>query len=84
MLVERLKWDEKYAEMQLAHVVPDFNGTAYNRTEFEDDRVRMMQEWADYLDGLRAGTVTFKQTLRERFTPVAVIPDAGIAWASVR
>jgi integrase len=70
MLAERLKWDAAYAELQLAHVVPDLNGTAYNRTEFEDDRVRMMQEWADYLDGLRAGTVTFKQTLRERFTPI--------------
>lgn len=70
MLVERLKWEVRYAEMQLAHVVPDLNGTAYNRAEYKDDRVRMMQEWADYLDGLRAGTVAFKQTLRERFTPV--------------
>lgn len=80
MLAERLKWDAKYAELQLAHVVPDLNGTAYNRTEFEEDRVRMMQEWADYLDALRAGTVQFKQTLRERFTPVTQ-GFAGVATA---
>lgn len=77
MLVERLSWDEKYAEMQLAHVVPDLNGTAYNRTEFEDNRVRMMQAWADYLDGLRAGTIPFKQKLRERFTPVTQRVDSA-------
>lgn len=79
MLVERLGWDEKYAEMQLAHVVPDLNGTAYNRAEFEEDRVRMMQAWADYLDGLRAGTIKFKKTLRERFTPVTQTTGRALA-----
>ena len=29
--------------------------TAYNRTKFLDDRRVMMQEWADYLDKLKAG-----------------------------
>jgi integrase len=42
-------------EHQLAHAVKDANGRAYNRTSFLDDRRRMMQHWADYLDGLKAG-----------------------------
>lgn len=42
-------------EHQLAHRVPDALGTAYNRTKFLMERRKMMQEWADYLDGLKAG-----------------------------
>lgn len=40
-------------ELQLAHVVKDVHGRAYNRTQFIDDRFQMMQRWADYLDQLR-------------------------------
>ncbi len=40
-------------EAQLAHAVRDANGRAYNRTSFLEDRRKMMQEWADYLDGLK-------------------------------
>jgi integrase len=42
-------------EHQLAHAVKDANGRAYNRTSFLDDRRKMMQQWSDYLDGLKAG-----------------------------
>lgn len=42
-------------EQQLAHAVRDPNGRAYNRTRHLDERKRMMQAWADYLDRLRAG-----------------------------
>ena len=42
-------------EHQLAHAVRDPNGRAYNRTAFLPERRVMMQEWADYLDRLRAG-----------------------------
>ena len=41
-------------EMQLAHMVRDPNGRAYNRTVHLAERKRMMARWADYLDGLRA------------------------------
>ncbi len=44
-----------FIEHQLAHIVKDPNGRAYNRTAFLAERKRMMQRWADYLDGLRAG-----------------------------
>jgi integrase len=40
-------------EAQLAHAVPDRLGTAYNRTQFIDERKRMMQSWSDYLDELK-------------------------------
>jgi integrase len=42
-------------EHQLAHRVPDALGTAYNRTKFLPARRKMMQQWADYLDKLKAG-----------------------------
>ena len=42
-------------EHQLAHRVPDSLGTAYNRTKFIKERRKMMQQWADYLDKLKAG-----------------------------
>jgi integrase len=44
-----------YIEHQLAHNVLDPNGRAYNRTKFLPERRQMMQEWADYLDGLKTG-----------------------------
>lgn len=42
-------------EHQLAHKVPDALGTSYNRTKFLPARKAMMQQWADYLDKLKAG-----------------------------
>jgi integrase len=42
-------------EHQLAHAVRDPLGRAYNRTQHLNERRHMMQTWADYLDGLKAG-----------------------------
>lgn len=44
-----------YIEHQLAHAVRDPNGRAYNRTAHLPERRAMMQQWADYLDKLKAG-----------------------------
>ena len=55
MLHERLGYSPDVIERQLAHAVKDMNGTAYNRTKFIDERRKMMQQWADYLDKLKAG-----------------------------
>ena len=41
-------------EHQLAHMVRDPNGRAYNRTVHLVERRRMMERWAQYLDELRA------------------------------
>lgn len=50
-------------ECQLAHAVKDPNGRAYNRTAHLAERQKMMQLWADYLDGLKAGAkvIPFKR-----------------------
>lgn len=44
-------------EAQLAHAVKDPLGRAYNRTAHLPQRREMMQQWADYLDQLKAGAV---------------------------
>ena len=50
---ERLGIRPEVIEHQLGHNVPDALGQAYNRTRFIDDRITLMQRWADYLDQLR-------------------------------
>lgn len=55
MLAERLDCDPLIVEAQLAHAVKDANGRAYNRTQYLQHRVLMMQRWADYLDTLCSG-----------------------------
>ncbi|WEN15734.1 integrase arm-type DNA-binding domain-containing protein [Rhodanobacter sp. AS-Z3] len=54
VLDEVLHFRPDYIEHQLAHAVRDPNGRAYNRTAHLAERRKMMQAWADYLDGLRA------------------------------
>ena len=55
ILHEQLRFPGEVIEHQLAHRVSDALGTAYNRTKFIDDRIVMMQRWADYLDNLKSG-----------------------------
>ena len=55
ILDEVLQVRPDYIEHQLAHAVRDSNGRAYNRTSHLEARRGMMQQWADYLDGLIAG-----------------------------
>lgn len=55
ILDEVLHQRPDYIEHQLAHAVKDPNGRAYNRTAHLQERGKMMQLWADYLDGLKQG-----------------------------
>ena len=55
ILVERLGFSPDAVELQLAHTVPDRLGTAYNRVKLLDERRKMMEAWAGYLDRLREG-----------------------------
>ena len=55
ILDEVLGFRPDFIEHQLAHAVKDPNGRAYNRTAHLAERAKMMQSWADYLDGLKAG-----------------------------
>lgn len=70
LLDEELSYRVDVIEHQLAHAVKDPTGRAYNRTKFIDERIKMMQDWADYLDELRSGKVkvqdnvmTFKKNI---------------------
>lgn len=63
ILDEVLQVRPDFIEHQLAHAVKDPNGRAYNRTAHLAERRKMMQLWADYLDGLKQGAkvIPFKQ-----------------------
>jgi integrase len=52
---EELHYPPHIIEQQLAHVVKDPMGRAYNRTAHLAERKKMMQSWADYLDWLKNG-----------------------------
>lgn len=53
ILHETLNFSPDAIEAQLGHRVPDRLGPAYNRTKHQPERVKMMQAWVDYLDGLK-------------------------------
>lgn len=53
ILDEVLEFPVDIIEHQLAHVVKDANGRAYNRTTKLPQRKKMMQRWSDYLEELK-------------------------------
>jgi integrase len=63
VLDEVLGFRPDFIEHQLAHAIKDPNGRAYNRTAHLAERRKMMQSWADYLDGLKNGAqvIAFKK-----------------------
>lgn len=54
-LLNEQGWNRDAIERQLAHAERDNIRAAYNYAEFLPERRKMMQEWADYLDSLKAG-----------------------------
>jgi integrase len=48
-------WDSDVIERQLAHKEGNAIKGAYNHARHLPERVKLMQHWADYLDGLRSG-----------------------------
>jgi integrase len=48
-------WNTDVVERQLAHAERNRVKAAYNHAEYLPERRKMMQAWADYLDGLRTG-----------------------------
>lgn len=46
---EKLRYDSEIIERQLGHKPSGSLGAAYDRTEFLEDRVKMMQDWADLI-----------------------------------
>jgi len=52
---EKLNYRHEVVDRQLAHAPRNRVDAAYDRTKFLDERRKMMQEWADYLDALASG-----------------------------
>jgi integrase len=48
-------WNKDAIERQLAHTPKDKVRASYNYAEHLPERKQMMQQWADYLDSLKAG-----------------------------
>ena len=71
MLMERLGYDELVTEIQLGHQMLNKYGKAYNRMQAVPERTRMMNEWANYLDDIKAGKfdnvihASFKQQIQK-------------------
>ena len=54
-LLHEQNWEHDLIETQLAHLTGSATSRAYDRSMYLADRTKMMQAWADYLDGLRDG-----------------------------
>ena len=54
-LLNEQGWNRDAIERQLAHAERNSVRAAYNYAEFMPERKRMMQAWADYLDGIKVG-----------------------------
>lgn len=54
-LLNEQGWSPDAIERQLAHAPRDKVRAANNRAQYLDERRRMMQSWADYLDNLKQG-----------------------------
>ncbi len=52
-IIEKLGYREKIPDLQLAHGERNRVMASYNRSELLAERTKMMQEYADYLEGLR-------------------------------
>jgi len=52
LIRQSLKYDPDVIETQLAHKGQITHGGAYDRTTFLEERAKMLQEWADFLDKL--------------------------------
>lgn len=62
-LLHELGWESKLIERQLAHQDRNSVRAAYNHADYLPERIKMMQAWGDYLDGLKAGgkVINFKK-----------------------
>ena len=54
-LLNEQGYNRDWIEKQLAHGERDTVRASYNFAQYLPERRKMMQEWADYLDELRAG-----------------------------
>jgi integrase len=58
-MLNELNYHSDIIELQLAHTNKDRIRATYNKAQWMEKRINMMQAWADYLDGLKnQGNVT--------------------------
>ncbi len=75
-LLNEAGWNRDAIERQLAHSERNKVRAAYHHSEYLEERRKMMQAWADYLDGLRAGSKVHRSRRlrrsgrRDRIEPV--------------
>lgn len=53
-MLNEMGYNADWIERQLAHAPKNIVRGVYNRAEYLTERRKMMQDWADWLDGLRA------------------------------
>lgn len=53
--LHEMGFNSDWIERQLAHIDQNNVRRTYNHADYFSDRAKMMQVWADYLDGLREG-----------------------------
>ena len=56
-LLNEQGWNRDAIERQLAHAERDEIRAAYNYAQYLPERRKMMQSWADYLDGLKGAVI---------------------------
>jgi len=66
-LLHEQGWPSGVIECQLAHKDTNAVRAAYNHAEHLPERVKMMQQWADYLDALRDGAdiISLKRNMKK-------------------
>ena len=66
MIQEQLKYEKYLPDMQSGHAIKDNNGTAYNRVKFIEERTKMMNDWADYQDALKAEKTIIRANFKQQ------------------
>ncbi|RLG28706.1 integrase [Methanosarcinales archaeon] len=67
--LHEMGWPSHVIEIQLAHVDRNSVRAVYNKAEYLEERRKMMQAWADYLDALKSGAkvLALKSNLVRRY-----------------
>ncbi|MEZ0261405.1 MAG: tyrosine-type recombinase/integrase [Alphaproteobacteria bacterium] len=63
---EKLGYRHEVVDRQLAHAPASKVDRAYDRAKFLDDRKKMMEEWADYLDAIVSKNQVIQENLKRR------------------
>jgi len=80
-------WDSDVVERQLAHGDRNKIRASYNFAQHLPERRRMMQAWADYLDGLKDGgkVVPIFQAMQEKssYHSLLTTQQTALIWWSL-